>query len=173
MLQLMRLVSIPFKRESGSKVVTRTRNRGSCTRFQFPSNGKADPKVDPHRPHPHRHSPKVSIPFKRESGSKGMQRDNFNGVCHPTFQFPSNGKADPKRFQHLRRQRPICVSIPFKRESGSKVYQYTRALRRKEVSIPFKRESGSKAPQIHGKVAAMSRVSIPFKRESGSKETPF
>ena len=143
----MLCVSIPFKRESGSK---ETQRKGQKIwyhqRFQFPSNGKADPK---------RHlgdescndSTRVSIPFKRESGSKGTQNrrrflyrfnslqtgkriqsfshlrcsavlslmpnyrfnslqtgkriqripvPNISAIGIVGFQFPSNGKADPK-----------------------------------------------------------------------------
>ena len=64
--------------------------------FQFPSNGKADPKpsvleiaIEIRE--------KVSIPFKRESGSKGEREIAFAMAQEAAlFQFPSNGKADPK-----------------------------------------------------------------------------
>ena len=45
-LDLNQCVSIPFKRESGSKAV-RAKIAANKEVFQFPSNGKADPK----RPH--------------------------------------------------------------------------------------------------------------------------
>ena len=63
-------------------------------KFQFPSNGKVDPKtltigMD-------EVPAEVSIPFKRESRSKGPEKakDLINIF---KFQFPSNGKVDPKR----------------------------------------------------------------------------
>ena len=63
-------VSIPFKRESLSKVLSRLSNR--------------QPNIDG-----------VSIPFKRESLSK----DGYSDIYYSAkgeFQFPSNGKAYPK-----------------------------------------------------------------------------
>ena len=109
--------------------------------FQFPSNGKAYPKpkwriclirnycfnslqtgkhiqrqvniVD------HISKYEVSIPFKRESISKGSKKR----VTHwlPKFQFPSNGKAYPKCPKLPNNPKLPKVSIPFKRESISKV----------------------------------------------------
>ena len=89
-----------------------------------------------------------------------------------TFQFPSNGKAYPKRCPRMpvhivwwhcfnslqtgkRIQSPAptgsptgssyeIVSIPFKRESVSKAFRNPQPLPKTEVSIPFKRESVSK-----------------------------
>ena len=61
-------VSIPFKRESGAKVLSL--NIRQKTLF-------------------------VSIPFKRESGAK--VKINFLAVFdYELFQFPSNGKVEPK-----------------------------------------------------------------------------
>ena len=60
-------------------------------KFQFPSNGKAvqnyNLSLDWER------TSKVSIPFKREGGSKHTQEDESTKA--PAFQFPSNGKAVP------------------------------------------------------------------------------
>ena len=134
--------------------------------FQFPSNGKVDPKsvwgknkslysegfnslqmgkrihretyaktLETHQG--------VSIPFKRESGSKDLVVVIIDG---------------------MRRG----VSIPFKRESGSKGARLAVSRFSWRVSIPFKRESGSKA-SLRTERAALVRISIPFKRESGSK----
>ena len=61
----------------------------------------------------------VSIPFKRESGSKEIVREPGQKI---TFR----------------------VSIPFKRESGSKALKNGIGEVKQAVSIPFKRESGSK-----------------------------
>ena len=62
-------VSIPFKRESVSKACPSWRHWCLRTKFQFPSNGKADPKW-----------------------IKAISMTQFQSM----FQFPSNGKAYPK-----------------------------------------------------------------------------
>ena len=61
--------------------------------FQFPSNGKVYPKFNSDRSYWFRWS--VSIPFKRESVSKGDPETRHlpNGNA---FQFPSNGKVHGK-----------------------------------------------------------------------------
>ena len=91
------------------------------------------------------------------------------------FQFPSNGKAYPKRaeegvvvshevtsFNSLQTGKRIQsdkltqfatvpdVSIPFKRESVSKVvsHEVSQDISGSSVSIPFKRESVSKAEMV-------------------------
>ena len=70
------IVSIPFKRESGSKVQSERDERVLTMLI-------------------------VSIPFKRESGSKADVAI-AQYVTAVAFQFPSNGKADPKsKAQHL------------------------------------------------------------------------
>ena len=62
----------------------------------------------------------VSIPFKRESVSKGIITA-VSMTLLKAFQFPSNGKAYPKFFLLKGRIRKhYRVSIPFKRESVSK-----------------------------------------------------
>ena len=67
-----------------------------CVEFQFPSNGKAYPKLRP-AVRPPRRFTRVSIPFKRESISKALILILINiNSCNET------------------------VSIPFKRESISK-----------------------------------------------------
>ena len=135
--------------------------------FQFPSNGKADPK----------------------------KQQEFFAKVWLEFQFPSNGKADPKdwqvrcitrytaRFNSLQTGKRIQsskyargvrkrrdVSIPFKRESGSKEISRQRIkLGSITVSIPFKRESGSKGLFLYPTGFPCDCVSIPFKRESVSK----
>ena len=87
--------------------------------FQFPSNGKADPKR------------MVVIILKCLAG---------------LFQFPSNGKADPKLAHTGSVPVAFRVSIPFKRESISKDNTANRVWHKVWlcVSIPFKRESISK-----------------------------
>ena len=163
-------VSIPFKRESLSKV--KLAEPAMSVTFLV-----------------------VSIPFKRESLSKGMDIKLGWPGGGRKFQFPSNGKAYPKEgcreygknhnmsFNSLQTGKPIqrCVSInfwlshyhvsiPFKRESLSKedVQLQTIEDAGKKVSIPFKRESLSK--DIRNRIStALAIVSIPFKRESLSK----
>ena len=130
--------------------------------FQFPSNGKADPKsnivgakglrsplsfnslqtgkrIQRSLKEAFSHCGLytiVSIPFKRESGSKGLlslkrpnpsvawESGSTSRQCRLLieFQFPSNGKADPKVMEYLPLtcERILEFSIPFKRESGSK-----------------------------------------------------
>ena len=115
------------------------------------------------------------------------------------FQFPSNGKVEPKDEPHDESgSKILVVSIPFKRESGAKeILVITEQLEnRNNVSIPFKRESGAKdrkddfvrpiealntlsfnslqtgkwsqsLPRIRSLGCLL--VSIPFKRESGAK----
>ena len=138
-------VSIPFKRESISKDRHSQRpclNNAFCFNslqtgkhiqshsdhavlihkeavFQFPSNGKAYPKVaclD---------RPVIRyISFNSLQTGKHIQRDQRRGQggrqSRIRFQFPSNGKAYPKLKQPLKRKPKLRVSIPFKRESISK-----------------------------------------------------
>ena len=85
-------VSIPFKRESVSKAYSKPLPPKYYW-FQFPSNGKAYPKLGLV---PRLAAPCVSIPFKRESVSKA-------------FIFVSIVVG-------------LIVSIPFKRESVSKAF---------------------------------------------------
>ena len=60
----------------------------------------------------------VSIPFKRESLSKEIR--TVRELVRKMFQFPSNGKAYPKRKSSYNPPPRQQVSIPFKRESLSK-----------------------------------------------------
>ena len=105
------MVSIPFKRESVSK------DQGTANgvvfvflKFQFPSNGKAYPKLD----------------------EDPLDYNLF------VFQFPSNGKAYPKVMAYpamVNGKRH--VSIPFKRESVSKVLvSLMLPQRRKRFQFP-------------------------------------
>ena len=92
-------VSIPFKRESVSKgeKLKKVLKATATLKFQFPSNGKAYPKIATAR------SIRltialtvVSIPFKRESVSKVLENHYCQVFAVALFQFPSNGKAYPK-----------------------------------------------------------------------------
>ena len=140
-------ISIQFQFPSNGKAYPKSKTSMSvyCFRltFQFPSNGKAYPKSHSAQERlllaksfnslqtgkriqskPTAWSGRnknVSIPFKRESVSKG---------CSATVTAAS----------------PRTVSIPFKRESVSKgeALSSTFRLQYMPVSIPFKRESVSK-----------------------------
>ena len=163
--------------------------------FQFPSNGKADPKNNmPNWTHlwlsesfnslqtgkriqrqfakilPWLSTKEVSIPFKRERGSKGWSwlRSEYLTECFNSLQ---TGTRIQRITYKLRDVFGNIVSIPFKRESGSKALSPSSvAVGRISVSIPFKRERGSK--DIGGPCCwdSCKKVSIPFKRESGSKD---
>ena len=162
-------VSIPFKRESVSK---------AHTYYCRPARDR------------------VSIPFKRESVSKDLYQTV--PTSKHEFQFPSNGKAYPKKVAKKRKRGcQKSVSIPFKRESVSKGATGIREQQQDcswsfqfpsngkaypkghhslgatggfgWVSIPFKRESVSKVGRCNRRIRRERRVSIPFKRESVSK----
>ena len=191
--RLLHRVSIPFKRESGSKGLLRCERRNRSGAFQFPSNGKAYPKE-----YTNNQTGQVSLSFNSLQTGKRIQRPTTSTTGTPdddVFQFPSNGKADPKQRCHAGRLRWGPVSIPFKRESGSKDVRAKASVnevdegfnslqtgkhiqrdhkslgltRNLKVSIPFKRESVSKAIELLPLATGVGVVSIPFKRESVSK----
>ena len=91
------LVSIPFKRESVSKVLF------TILSVKY-SSGHG-----------------VSIPFKRESVSKGDTEEEVNGISSYSFQFPSNGKVYPKKFVPYEQRVEIDHS-QFQFPSNGKVY---------------------------------------------------
>ena len=200
-------VSIPFKRESASKVSTWRKKHDWDVRIGFNSlqTGKCIERMC--LSFASSRWCRVSIPFKRESASKVEKpayccfllcSTGFNslqtGKCieretyaeadqrgDTMFQFPSNGKVHRKNYDDIAND--TCglviriVSIPFKRESASKVHASTRRQSTAKViivSIPFKRESASKAQNAVPDTLLGFTVSIPFKRESASKapETP-
>ena len=88
-------VSIPFKRESISKVDVELGDLKPDQVFQFPSNGKAYPKTSTGMVR-YELDRLVSIPFKRETISKVVVRVWPLQSVFLQFQFPSNGKAYPK-----------------------------------------------------------------------------
>ena len=115
-----RYVSIPFKRERGSKATLDSTNPSPEVSFNSLQTGKGiqrKKKSNFARNHTTVSIPfkrergskgnselqsgvgleKVSIPFKRERGSKVKWQQNCIRKRHNTFQFPSNGKGDPKR----------------------------------------------------------------------------
>ena len=113
--------------------------------FQFPSNGKAYPKLELLR------KPKI---------------------IYKSFQFPSNGKAYPKSESVVSvRDRRCGVSIPFKREGISKVSDITHDLFLHSQcfnSLQTGRHIQRRLP-LHRPRRTPARVSIPFKREGISK----
>ena len=138
----------------------------------------------------------VSIPFKRESISK-VHSDIIMDDVSKEFQFPSNGKAYPKKdyadFKSIRVcsfnslqtgkhiQRVAAGNVKahhpslFQFPSNGKAYpkavtESTSDDGVNRVSIPFKRESISKVNLKGTTTLTKSLVSIPFKRESISKE---
>ena len=132
--------------------------------FQFPSNGKAYPKllgvllamrlqkvsipfkresVSKGRQVRQSFSPEeVSIPFKRESVSKDGTRDGIPGVKVTSFQFPSNGKAYPK----LRRYRSeTSPAHAFQFPSNGKAYPKWEKDLKDHGPYPFQFPSNGKA----------------------------
>ena len=89
------------------------------------------------------------------------------------FQFPSNGKADPKK--NIRRLKKEIKQLSFNSLQTGKRIQRNGEMDPKfakaHVSIPFKRESGSKDWQRPALFSLHLRVSIPFKRESVSEQS--
>ena len=190
-------VSIPFKRESISKVKRRNKQWIFWKEFQFPSNGKAYPKF-------YRSTNRQFYGnrwFQFPSNGKAYPKiRNWNEVNprRKKFQFPSNGKPYPKRklFQH-QSWRSRHVSIPFKRESISKVRcsgRHSKWYAIRFNSLQTGKHIQSRAGQLAkskdwrmrfnslqtGKhiqrglknmkrKSAKTKVSIPFKRESISK----
>ena len=160
--------------------------------FQFPSNGKVYPKwrlplcwervmesfnslqTGKSIQRPGRTAPKqwrkrqVSIPFKRESLSKGWSHSK--GVTSMAkFQFPSNGKVYPKcSWRVYANQTVLCFNSL---QTGKSIQRgrLHRGWLQEKVSIPFKRESLSKVLNKTWLAKHCSHVSIPFKRESLSK----
>ena len=73
-----------------------TIDKGDLEEFQFPTNGKAYPKkwMQMQEPLP---CFWVSIPYERESISKEYGNVDFIDESNVEFQFPTNGKAYPKK----------------------------------------------------------------------------
>ena len=189
-------VSIPFKRESVPKVhYLLDLILKDDLLFQFPSNGKAYPKSVP-KDCLSFHNVPVSIPFKRESVPKVAWSRSCSSPTISLFQFPSNGKADPKTsddyqittlamsdsFNSLQTGKRTqsqqdldaiyerdSVSIPFQRESVPKANANNGNDETTTVSIPFQRESVPKVFGTAGCGVETTPVSIPFKRESVPK----
>ena len=89
---------------------------------------------------------RVSIPFKRESVSKGYHVQHDTTASFFCFNSLQTGKRIQRIGRACKQSNQQQVSIPFKRESVSKAEYYSYWIRAKwpYVSIPFKRESVSK-----------------------------
>ena len=103
--------------------------------FQFPSNGKVYPKcvrcIPPNALHW-----MVSIPFKRESISKGVP-EGISDAVNTCFNSLQTGKYIQSRLgNHPHADLFKEVSIPFKRESISKDIR-KRARRQRKVGLGF------------------------------------
>ena len=114
-------VSIPFKRESVSKVKVHHLHFAP-NGFQFPSNGKAYPKA-----------------FEYFTGGYGIDI---------VFNSLQTGKRIQSGGNDHTGDGPSTVSIPFKRESVSKDDNRKSFGTTTSVSIPFKRESVSKVLRV-------------------------
>ena len=165
--------------------------------FQFPSNGKAYPKLDC----PHDSSTTlvmVSIPFKREKPIQRVCFISFSNRSVSCFNSLQTGKPiqrqTPKQrkkqalkhsFNSLQTGKPIqsypnssyaayailMVSIPFKRESLSKDTLSKHSMERpsRQFQFPSNGKAYPKADSLTWLQSESLQVSIPFKRESLSK----
>ena len=110
----------------------------------------------------------VSIPFKRETISKGKFRRWDQSQPSP-FQFPSNGKPYPKTLCDLSQKTGRCFNSL---QTGNHIQSrtYLNGIPGSDlVSIPFKRETISKVSRRISLMVVQGCVSIPFKRETISK----
>ena len=139
-------------------------------------------------------SQRVSIPFKRESVSKGKRsrpkisasscfnslqtgkriQSNMRPSCTIKI-FCFNSLQTGKRIQ---RRKGYCESVLYtpgfnSLQTGKRIQSvlegYISAIKVFKVSIPFKRESVSKVGVRTPNSSLRNQVSIPFKRESVSK----
>ena len=165
-------VSIPFKRESGSKVYQKGEvTSDQYTEFQFPSNGKADPKmwlvgITLNGGHP----VKFQFPSNGKADPKVFQ-SLPDYIEWKAFQFPSNGKADPK--QSLYNDPRQCFGDAFQFPSNGKA-DPKETIRQAEKRALYSFNSLQTGKRIQRMMvlmlaSALLIVSIPFKRESGSK----
>ena len=125
-MRSIRTDKMSFNSLQTGKPIQRHHARSLCLlgrKFQFPANGKAYPKALGIDLIQGAGILFVSIPFKRESLSKGGTSTRYTSNGFVEFPFPSNGKAYPKLFRHVRCGVGFHVSIPCKRESLSKEEQ--------------------------------------------------
>ena len=136
-------VSIPFKRESVSKVLKLKTINWFISEFQFPSNGKVYPKC---------HSwfwiarfTTFQFPSNGKVYPKRVNATDNMGF-RIGFQFPSNGKVYPKSLfrLHLSQSRIKCFNSLQTGKCIQRFFKKHSQQSTKGVSIPFKRESVSK-----------------------------
>ena len=158
-------VSIPFKRESTSKLAAEHNPKGfERIRFNSLQTGK---HIQTRGDGGKSAGEQVSIPFKRESTSK-RPIEYAVGTDRAKFQFPSNGKAHPNQ----KRNRRFCFSGEFQFPSNGKAHPNPLTeIPPSGISISFNSlQTGKHIQTRNVEVNAKgSRVSIPFKRESTSK----
>ena len=90
-----RRVSIPFKRESGSKVYQAKTAVEGQPLFQFPSNGKTETK-DPSGWLAEWGSKSFNSLQTGKLRQSGIVNSRYNSETGSSFQFPSNGKTETK-----------------------------------------------------------------------------
>ena len=149
---LQERVSIPFKRESVSKVLPpkQTATALGKAEFQFPSNGKVYPKA---------------VAFLK-----------FRLTTNGAFQFPSNGKVYPKTRRSRGRGERAGKSFN-SLQTGKCIQRYpnlsTSTYLADLVSIPFKRESVSKVnPCRHRSTGSRTRFNSLQTGKCIQRETP-
>ena len=164
-------VSIPFKRESISKVkeILVTTASNVQIAFQFPSNGKVYPKMKQSlkrmitdmfqfpsngKVYPKGTARGILVQLRKRFNSlqtgKYIQRSRMliSTRIRGRFQFPSNGKVYPKKTTSFRTEHNFTNS--FNSLQTGKYIQSSKPeivrIADVNVSIPFKRESISKVP---------------------------
>ena len=109
------VVSIPFKRESGSKLRRNQNGKNKETGFNSLQTGKRFQTVYMG------YMQHIRNCFNSlQTGKRFQTGDQTSRVITQKFQFPSNGKAVPNVWSSKGYVKQKEVSIPFKRESGSK-----------------------------------------------------
>ena len=120
-----------------------------CFEFQFPSNGKAEPKLIAQQKLRKRSSFNSLQTGKRIQSLADYATQK---LIDDEFQFPSNGKADTKVRPDGPYTRKLAVAFEFQFPSNGKADtkkpQASKEPMSDEVSIPFKRESVSKVGQF-------------------------
>ena len=165
-------VSIPFKRESLSKVHHDGYvGKGNIEGFNSLQTGKPIQRRALKEPVKKEIKNWVSIPFKRESLSKGVPSTFIRTSYWVSIPFKRESLSKAQLLTYEEKQQFERVSIPFKRESLSKDWavRYLHLImwvgfNSLQTGKPIQRLSSS---STSGDL--MFFVSIPFKRESLSK----
>ena len=161
-------VSIPFKRESGSKDHSLRVAWQEANKFQFPSNGKADPKSRADVRNTNNGTTTFQFPSNGKADPKRKKKRSRTGALSG-FQFPSNGKADPKAPAWL-----VTTIVhewfqfPSNGKADPKIVVYPPQPAFNQFQFPSNGKADPKSEESDEEVEE-GKVSIPFKRESGSK----